>query len=223
MNNSQDVLKTLNLESCDSAIRATQDTRLWIEDQDDKVKAANSIIEAVAGPGMYIEQPYQSRIVAQNLVADLVIQGAEFDGESALKKAIERAELMAKKYDIFANRENGVADDGIDSYEIINKEANKRINDEVKKMSNKPVIVKKKEKKVEVSAVITPKAAKERAKVEVKEVNTEKKTSKRQMGLAFYRANKDMPQKEMVLTFQKIYEIGKANAYTLYDYCRKNG
>ena len=100
------VLEKLGIRETDGAVRSVQMTREWIQSKPDVLKAANTIIQELGGKPA--EDNYSARIIAQNMVADLVLNGAEFDGDSSYANGVERAKLMNEKYPYFAKHENGV-------------------------------------------------------------------------------------------------------------------
>lgn len=100
------VLEKLQIRETDGAIRSVQATREWIQSKPDRLKAANTIVTELGGKPL--GDNYSARIVAQNMVSDLVLQGAEFDGETSYAHGVKRAEVMSKQYPYFAKQENGV-------------------------------------------------------------------------------------------------------------------
>ena len=99
-------LEKLGVRDTDGAIRSVQATREYIQSKSDPLKAANTIITELGG--RHVEPLYNARIVAQNMVSDLVLNGAEFDGEASFANGVKRAEVMNEKYPYFAKHENGI-------------------------------------------------------------------------------------------------------------------
>lgn len=151
------VLEKLGIRETDGAVRSVQVTREWIQSKSDTLKAANTLITELGGKPA--SENYSARIIAQNMVADLVVQGCEFDGEVSYANGVERAKLMNDKYPYFAKHENGVI------METVNVEVSENGKSKIVKIQKPKVAGKRGSRRAEVKEIILKNQGKKMSEV----------------------------------------------------------
>ena len=94
----------LNLANETSMVRATETVRLHVLNSPVPLKAANDIITELGGSP--IDRAFTARHVAQMMVRDCMVKGAEFDHAKSYKNSLAIAQHLTEKYPGFAKSED---------------------------------------------------------------------------------------------------------------------
>lgn len=86
-----ETLKSLSFINADSYVRAIQEVREHIDQQEDKIQAASTLINALTGQDVSFDDEKVALHTAQGVVERVIRQGDAFEPEQAIKDAVANA------------------------------------------------------------------------------------------------------------------------------------